>query len=224
VVVAALFLMLLGERGRRIALQLALGPTPVPGAFIDYMSLIQKHYRPRRDRLPILGDEQLQALTTPLLVIAVAKDRMLDSRHGAASQSSSAAYHRHFGTRRRTCTHHWRRIHSPIPHRWTRPIMQEQERDHPTDPQELRAALRRDLASALKARQTEAVAAQRTAIATGVGSTEVPRRNLSIADLYAILHNQANDYTKEADRYQSLGQLDAAQRLRREVDTLRRYL
>lgn len=80
VVVAALFLTLLGERGRRIALQLALGPTPDLGAFIDYMLLAHKHYRPRRDTLPIFGDEQLQALTAPLYVILGAKDRMLDSQ------------------------------------------------------------------------------------------------------------------------------------------------
>jgi len=80
VVVAALFLTLLGERGRRIALQLALGPTTDLGAFIDYMLLVHKHYRPRRDKLPIFGDEQLQALTAPLYVIVGATDRMLDSQ------------------------------------------------------------------------------------------------------------------------------------------------
>lgn len=83
VVIAALFLMLLGDRGRRIALRLVLGPTRVPGAFIDYMQLIQKHYRPRRDQLPVFSDEQLQTMTTPLFVIAGAADRMLDSHDTA---------------------------------------------------------------------------------------------------------------------------------------------
>jgi pimeloyl-ACP methyl ester carboxylesterase len=80
-VVAALFLMPVGERGRRIALRFALGPTPVPGEFLDYMSLIQRSYRPRRDPLPIFSDDQLRALRPPLFVTVGAHDRMLDS-HG----------------------------------------------------------------------------------------------------------------------------------------------
>jgi pimeloyl-ACP methyl ester carboxylesterase len=79
VVVAAVFLTLLGERGRRITMQLALGPTPDLGDFIDYMLLVQKHYRPRRDQLPTFRDDQLRSLTTPLYVIVGAHDRMLDS-------------------------------------------------------------------------------------------------------------------------------------------------
>jgi len=45
--------MPLGDRGRRLALRLALGPVPAVGtpaarAFADYMLLVQQHYRPRR--------------------------------------------------------------------------------------------------------------------------------------------------------------------------------
>jgi pimeloyl-ACP methyl ester carboxylesterase len=83
VIVAALFLMPLGERGRRITMQLALGPAPDLGDFFDYMLLIQKHYRPRRDRLPVFSDDQLRSLTTPLYVIVGAHDRMLDAHDTA---------------------------------------------------------------------------------------------------------------------------------------------
>ena len=82
---------------------------------------------------------------------------------------------------------------------------------------------------------TEAVAALRTTIAVidnaeavdpttvGVGSTEVPRRDLSIADVRAVLHDHIDDYVTEADRYQSLDG-SPTQRLRRQTDTLRTYL
>jgi uncharacterized protein len=88
---------------------------------------------------------------------------------------------------------------------------------------ELRDLLRRDLGTALKARDAEAVAALRTTIAAidnaeavdtttiGVGSTEVPRRDLSMDDARAILHNHIDDYVTEADRYESLGQQHSAQ-------------
>lgn len=83
VIVAALLLSLLGERGTRLTMQLALGPTPGLGDYFDYMLLIQKHYRPRRDRLPVFTDEQLRSLTAPLYVIVGAHDRMLDSHDTA---------------------------------------------------------------------------------------------------------------------------------------------
>jgi pimeloyl-ACP methyl ester carboxylesterase len=48
-----------------------------------YTRLVHKHYRPRHDQLPIFGDEQLRALTTPLYAIVGAKDRIIDSRDTA---------------------------------------------------------------------------------------------------------------------------------------------
>jgi uncharacterized protein len=115
-------------------------------------------------------------------------------------------------------------------------VTRNQQPGQPIDAHALRALLRRDLGTALKARHAESVAALRTTIAAidnaeavdpatvGVGSTEVPRRDLSMADTRAIVHNHIDDYVTEADRYQSLGQEDAAQRLRRQADTLRAYL
>ena len=115
-------------------------------------------------------------------------------------------------------------------------MTQDQQAAQPADAHALRAVLRRDLGIALKTRRAEAVAALRTTIAVidnaeavdpttvGVGSTEVPRRDLSIADVRAVVADHIDDYVTEADRYQSLGRHDAAQRLRRQADTLRTYL
>jgi uncharacterized protein len=106
--------------------------------------------------------------------------------------------------------------------------------------QALRAALRRGLTTALKARDAEALAALRTAIAaidnaeaiattdtrrpvtsadiagasSGVGSTEAVRRSLSLGQLHDIVREQITEYAREADRYDALGQPDTAHRLR----------
>ena len=82
-VLAALVLAPFGDRGTRTALRIALGPGTVPDPVIDYMLLIQRNYRPRRDTLPIFSDEQLQAITAPLYVALGAGDRLLNSRDTA---------------------------------------------------------------------------------------------------------------------------------------------
>jgi hypothetical protein len=112
--------------------------------------------------------------------------------------------------------------------------------DQAPSAQTLRAALRHGLTTALKARDTEALAALRTAIAaidnaeaiatadthrpvtsadiagasSGVGSTEAVRQSLSSGQLRDIVCEQITEYAREADRYDALGQPDAAQRLR----------
>lgn len=83
-VVAALALMPFGERGGRLALRFALGPGTIPDPVIDYMLLIQRNYRPRRDTLPIFPDEDLKAISAPLFVVLGSCDRMLDSHDTAA--------------------------------------------------------------------------------------------------------------------------------------------
>jgi hypothetical protein len=116
--------------------------------------------------------------------------------------------------------------------------------------QALRAALRAGLITALKARDADALAALRTAIAaidnaqavpapgtkpsatsahvagarSGPGSTEAARQQLSLSELRQILLGQIADHTREADRYDALGQADAAERLRRQARTLAAYL
>ncbi len=120
------------------------------------------------------------------------------------------------------------------------------------DAQALRAALRAGLVTALKARDTDAVTALRTAIAaidnaqavpapapapapaaasahiagarSGAGSTEAARRQLGSGELRDILHGQVTEHAREADRYAVLGQAEAAERLRRQARTLASYL
>jgi hypothetical protein len=121
-----------------------------------------------------------------------------------------------------------------------RQVLDGQQERCAQDRQALRAALRRGLTTALKARDTEALAALRTAIAaidnaeaiatadthrpvtsadiagasSGVGSTEAVRQSLSIGQLRDIMREQITEYAREADRYDALGQPDAAHRLR----------
>jgi hypothetical protein len=118
--------------------------------------------------------------------------------------------------------------------------------------QALRAALRQGLIAALKARDTDAVAALRTAIAaidnaqavpvaapaptstvtsahvagahSGAGSTEAPRRQPASSELQDILRAHVTEYALEADRYDDLGQASAAEQLRRRARTLSAYL
>jgi uncharacterized protein len=118
------------------------------------------------------------------------------------------------------------------------------------EPPALRTALRTGLTAALKARDTDALAALRTAIAaidnaeavpvpntratttsahiagtrSGPGSTEAARQQLTVRELHNILRDLITEYTREADRYQALGQASAAERLRLQARTLAAYL
>jgi hypothetical protein len=123
----------------------------------------------------------------------------------------------------------------------------------PAPDQALPAALRDGLTRALKARDAEALSALRTAIAaienaeaiattattdtqrpvtsadiagasSGVGSTEAVRRSLSTGQLRDILADQITEYAREADRYDALGQSDAAHRLRHRARILAAYV
>jgi pimeloyl-ACP methyl ester carboxylesterase len=83
-VLAAIVFNLFGASGRRRAVHHALAPAPDLGDFLDYMALIQRSYRPRRDKLPVFTDDQLRALAMPLLATLGECDRMLDSADTAA--------------------------------------------------------------------------------------------------------------------------------------------
>ena len=124
------------------------------------------------------------------------------------------------------------------------------EPGHDAGPRALRDALRRDLASAMKAREPDAVSALRTAIAAidnaeavpapderaattsghiagaraGLGAAEAARRDLTGSQQQAILRDQITGYTTEADRYEALGHPDAARRLRDQARLLTGYL
>src|SRR5262249_30713992 len=83
----ALLLLPFGKRGRRAVMRHVLG---IPAsalahadaarqAFADYVALIDRSFRPRKERLPVFGDDALRRLAMPVLVIAGGRDVMLDS-------------------------------------------------------------------------------------------------------------------------------------------------
>jgi uncharacterized protein len=100
----------------------------------------------------------------------------------------------------------------------------------------VKSAMRRDLSAALKERRADAVTALRTAIAVldnaeavdasavPTDVTEVARRDLSPADVRAILTGHLDESLAEAQRYEQLGRHDAAQRLRRDAEIVRAYV
>ena len=114
----------------------------------------------------------------------------------------------------------------------------------------VRTALRHGLIAALKARDSEAVSVLRTTIAaidnaeavpdpgikpapgdariagatSGPGSSEAARRRLSPGELDAIVREQVTEQEREAERYDALGQAEAAGRLRRQARVLVAYL
>ena len=78
-------LLLLGGWGRRKAMSIALGSRPTPAtpverAFGEYVMLIQSHFRPRREKLPVFSDAALRGLAMPVLAIVGGRDALLDSR------------------------------------------------------------------------------------------------------------------------------------------------
>jgi pimeloyl-ACP methyl ester carboxylesterase len=75
----ALALRPLGEWGLRRAVSMVIGPMPegFRWEYLEFGMLVQKHFEPRRVRLPIFTDEQLEKLD--LLAIVGSKDKMLDS-------------------------------------------------------------------------------------------------------------------------------------------------
>jgi uncharacterized protein len=131
---------------------------------------------------------------------------------------------------------------TPIRNTWLRdmlgPMTSEPVPDHARTADELRAALRRGLRAALKARDADALAALRVAVAaidnaeavattdtrgpvtsadiagasSGVGSTEAVRQSLSLDQLRDILRDQMAEYEAEADRLRALGRPADAER------------
>ena len=121
-----------------------------------------------------------------------------------------------------------------------------------TDADRLRARLRADLTTAMKARDKEAVATLRSVLAAfdnaeavpvpapaagprassefvagtsvGLGSAEAARRELTLDDLHTVLRALVDEGLAEAGTYAAHGRPDDADRLRRQVDFLRAYL
>lgn len=115
----------------------------------------------------------------------------------------------------------------------------------------MRSRMRRDLTAALKARDETVVAALKSALAaidnaeavnddralprdsgsehiagatSGAGSSDVPRRILSEANMNAIVRGQLEERYEAAELYEKLGREDRATRLRREAAVLAQYL
>lgn len=79
-------LLLLGDWGRKKALDLVIGSSEPPDAlaqgrqsYRDFMALVQRHFRPRMERLPVFADGALRKLTMPVLAVLGAKDVIIDS-------------------------------------------------------------------------------------------------------------------------------------------------
>ncbi|MEI9996327.1 MAG: alpha/beta fold hydrolase [Rhizomicrobium sp.] len=80
----ALPLLLLGPWGRRKVSAIIAGPKApdapqMPAAVRDFLDLIYKNFRVRRERLPVIGDDALRRLAMPVLAILGGKDAMIDS-------------------------------------------------------------------------------------------------------------------------------------------------
>ncbi|HEY6737893.1 MAG TPA: GatB/YqeY domain-containing protein [Actinopolymorphaceae bacterium] len=104
----------------------------------------------------------------------------------------------------------------------------------------MRTSLRDGLKTALKTRDRVAVSALRSALAAienaeavpaqasepaiGVGTAEADRRVLGDADLRSILECEVEERTSAAEEYVRHGRSDVAERLRAEAEVLRRYL
>ncbi len=110
--------------------------------------------------------------------------------------------------------------------------------------------MRRDLVVALKARATDTASALRTALAAidnaeavdasassperpdgpvagataGLGSSEVARRILSVADGQSVVSAVIAEYLDEAGRYEELNRVDLAEGLRRQAEVLSSYV
>ncbi len=75
------WLLLFGDRGRKKAVILALGPgaKKVRPESLAYVQEVFKDFIPRTSELPIFSNTTLQRLTMPVLLIVGARDAMLDS-------------------------------------------------------------------------------------------------------------------------------------------------
>ncbi len=115
----------------------------------------------------------------------------------------------------------------------------------------MRTDLRRDLTAALKARDRVAVTALRSALAAienaealpvdhavqgagehehvagsavGLGAGDAERRELTEADVRAVVEAEVHERSMAAGGYEEIGRADLAERLRAEAEVLSRYL
>jgi pimeloyl-ACP methyl ester carboxylesterase len=75
-------LLILGDWGVKKALRIAMGGNGTGEGhrvYMNFMTLVQKSFKPRMQRLPIFSDLALSRLTMPILAVLGAKDAILDS-------------------------------------------------------------------------------------------------------------------------------------------------
>jgi excisionase family DNA binding protein len=84
-VLAGLLLKPFGEWGKRKSVELALGPVlrTLPRQADDFVQLVARHFRYRREPVPVVDDDALRRATMPLLVVLGARDALIDSRRTA---------------------------------------------------------------------------------------------------------------------------------------------
>jgi len=85
IVFATLLLRVFGRWGKRRLVERILGrapadPAPPVKAFIDFVALIHRYFRPRMVKLPIFSNHALRNLKVPMLAIVGGRDVLLDSR------------------------------------------------------------------------------------------------------------------------------------------------
>jgi pimeloyl-ACP methyl ester carboxylesterase len=84
-VLAALLLKPFGEWGKRKSVELVLGPVlrTLPRQADDFVQLVARHFRYRREPVPVVDDDVLRRATMPFLVVLGARDALIDSRRTA---------------------------------------------------------------------------------------------------------------------------------------------
>ncbi len=84
IVIATFLFRMFGTWGKRKLMERILGrapanPAPPLKVFIDFVTLIHRHFRPRMVKLPIFSNDALRNLKVPVLAIAGGRDVLLDS-------------------------------------------------------------------------------------------------------------------------------------------------
>ncbi len=84
IVFTTLLLRMFGGWGRRKLAERILGrapvdPTPPVKAFMGFVALIHRHFRPRMVKMPVFSDSAVRNLSMPVLAIVGGRDVLLDS-------------------------------------------------------------------------------------------------------------------------------------------------
>lgn len=92
----ALPLLLLGQWGRRKMAEKISGPAPAnpsaaEKAVSEFLAIIFRNMRPRRESLPDFSDESLKKVTMPVLAILAGKDVFVDSQRARAKLEVNVA-------------------------------------------------------------------------------------------------------------------------------------